>query len=771
MTSFGFAPRASGGLRLIKLSMQRLWLTGQILPVGARLTVQHIFRSDEETPIEVIYSFALPRDAAMRSFRIRGEGFEAHSELRNTEAAVKLYEQGIAQGSLSSLVRQYGDGAVNLTVGNIRPKETVTIDVEILCGVELRDDGFRFRFPFTLSPSYHAQAKTALTAAGEGQMELPPDQFGDFLLPPFREDASALHQVGFDLLLSSQLPLLEIGSPSHAVRVTHTGERSTRVGMAIEKDVPDRDLVLDARFQSIEPQVLAANGHFAAIVPSSSFGVAPEVSRRLVVLLDRSGSMQGEPIAQACKAIAACLGRLRPTDRFGLVAFDDQVSVYQPDLVPATLEMRDGAERFLAQAVAHGGTALARGFLKAARLLGSEGGDVLILTDGQVSGTETILASARSTGVRLHCLGIGSASQDRFLALLARETGGVSRFVTPGERVDLPAVDLFAAIGGAVAKGLKTTGNIQPQPPSTVFSGTPVILYGAGEDYLELNWTGGELRLPIRSSATGIGDTLRLLQGSRLITDWESRYPGSDALAPLEKRKQNRVAEKLLELSRTYGLASREMSLVAVVTRPGDRPGELPETQVVPVGMPKFTALPGYFAATEFDFAELSTIGCGLASSASRVHGNSVVGISRRLESDGGMPGRNGTARALGSALALAAFLSQGHTPLAGGFQSHVQRLIAFLQSLSGLSNSHQRIVDAVVRAATSGIAPPGDWIALAENPATGWSKLEKAFLSGPGEKDKPDRVGLLWSFLKRTVHISGDRTSKDDVNPAKNRT
>ena len=36
---------------------------------------------------------------------------------------------------------------VNLTVGNIRPKETVTVYLEILCGVELRDDGFRFRFP------------------------------------------------------------------------------------------------------------------------------------------------------------------------------------------------------------------------------------------------------------------------------------------------------------------------------------------------------------------------------------------------------------------------------------------------------------------------------------------------------------------------------------------------------------------------------------------------------------------------------------------------
>jgi hypothetical protein len=144
---------------------------------GARLVLQHVFRSDEDCPLEVIYAFPLPRDAALRTFRITGDGFEAHSELRQTEEAVTAYEQGIADGSLSALARQYGDGMVNLTVGNIRPKETVTVYLEILVGVELRDDGFRFRFPFTLAPTYHSRMRTAVIGA-EGELELPADEFG-----------------------------------------------------------------------------------------------------------------------------------------------------------------------------------------------------------------------------------------------------------------------------------------------------------------------------------------------------------------------------------------------------------------------------------------------------------------------------------------------------------------------------------------------------------------------------------------------------------------
>lgn len=766
-TAASFAPLASATGQAVRLAMQRLWLTSQVLPVGARVVVEHIFQSGEDKPIEVVYAFPLPRDAALRRFRVAGEGFEAHSELRETEAAVKAYEEGVARGSLSTLARQYGDGVVNLTVGNIRPKETVTVHLEIVCGVELRDDGFRFRFPFTLAPAYHPHARAVATEPGEGEMELPAGEFGDLLLPRFREDASALHQVGFELSLAGQLQLDEIGSPSHAVRVRQDGGSAARVALAAAKDVPNRDLVLDARFRSIAPQVLAGalqspegKAAFAAILPSSSFGDLSEAPRRLVILLDRSASMRGEPILQARQAIEACLGALSETDSFGLVAFDNQALAFQPALVPGTREMRDRAHEFLRQVEARGGTELSLGFLEAAKLFEGQGGDILILTDGQVFGTEKILAEARAAGVRLHCLGIGSASQDRFLALLARETGGVSRFVTPRERVDLSAVDLFASVGRPVASGLKAGANIQPEPPSAVFSGTPVLLFGEGgetaADQIELTWTGGALRLPVKPGDGAIGETIRLLRGARLITDWESRYPSSEALAPLEKRKQSRVAARLLELSRTYGLASREMSLVAVVTRAGDRPGELPETRVVPVGMAQDTPFNAYFSRSRIGaqapaarnlFAtcmqsvappDSVRVAFSLSRSPRQLPkleeakmrtpsaGSSLIDLAARMESDGGMPGENREARASASVVALLAFLQQGHTVTSGAFRAHVARLVSFLNSVKGLSGRQQQLVAGVVDLARKGKPPAGEWAALAAASGNHWGEIEK---------------------------------------------
>src|SRR5208282_2610905 len=158
---------------------------------------------------------------------------------------------------------------------------------------------------------------------------------------------------------------------------------------------------------------------------------------------------------------------------------------------------RDEAGKFLAAIQARGGTELAQAVAAAVKLLGHSAGEILVITDGQVFGTEQILGGVRAGGVRLHCLGIGSASQDRFLTLLARETGGVCRFVTPRERVDLAAVDLFASIGRPIVSELEghiegsELCHISPELPAAVFAGGPVILFGEtgeGTNQIILKW-------------------------------------------------------------------------------------------------------------------------------------------------------------------------------------------------------------------------------------------------------------------------------------------
>ena len=548
--------------------MQQLWLTGELLPVGARLWVQHRFRSSEDQPLEVIYSFPLPRDAALRRFRIQGDGFSVHSELQPVAEAESRYEEAVDDGHLAALVRSHRDGLVNLAVGNLRPQETVTVTLEIIAGVETRDDGIRFRFPFTLAPAYHARARSTAVAPGRGEIELPDDQFGDVILPPFSQDASDLHGIGFDLAVRLSADISEIASPSHGVRFSGSPEAVARVTLASEGDLPNRDLVLNARTGQAAPRILSGadaegRGRFAAVVPSRAFGEPPDEPRRVVFVLDRSGSMHGRSIQQARKAVRACLGALSAEDEFGIVAFGFTADAFPPPppgpiprlsgplvlfsswtsteperdppdpseskLVPGTMENRAAAERFLSRIDAGGGTEMAKGLRAAASLFGKTPGDVILVTDGQVFGSEHIFGEVQGKGIRIHCLGIGDASQDRFLSLLARQTGGVSRFLTTRERIDIEAVDLFAASCRPVATSIRASvadqpkSRIMPEPPPAMFLGQPLVLMGDCESgrpaKLEVSWKRGgepaEQTFDIELDQPSVAETLRLIQGAR----------------------------------------------------------------------------------------------------------------------------------------------------------------------------------------------------------------------------------------------------------------
>jgi hypothetical protein len=282
--------------------------------------------------------------------------------------------------------------------------------------------------------------------------------------------------------------------------------------------------------------------------------------------------------------------------------------------------------------------------------------------------------------------------------------------------------------------------------------------------------------MPLGDEATG--QTMRLLRGSRLITDWESRYPSEEALAPLEKRKQSRVAARLLELSRTYRLASREMSLVAVVKRASDRAGELPETRVVPVGMPQNTKFGAYFRPTSTgNFAipaprqampslpyvpppaspmptpmlsmciapsgvETAQAQPGLFTRLARAlhrrqptskpaeresDEDKLLEIAAQLEPDGGMPGGDASERVARTVAVVLAFVAAGHTLGSGAFRTHVARLAGFLKAArGGASDREGTCIDAAVAAASGGKVVANDWLTIADSTGGIWRQIEE---------------------------------------------
>ncbi|MFZ4783701.1 MAG: vWA domain-containing protein, partial [Armatimonadaceae bacterium] len=63
------------------------------------------------------------------------------------------------------------------------------------------------------------------------------------------------------------------------------------------------------------------------IVTAAEINVPPIT---LGIVLDRSGSMNGEPLTDAKKVIAQIINGLRPQDRVAVVAYDTRVDIVQP---------------------------------------------------------------------------------------------------------------------------------------------------------------------------------------------------------------------------------------------------------------------------------------------------------------------------------------------------------------------------------------------------------------------------------------------------------
>ena len=155
----------------------------------------------------------------------------------------------------------------------------------------------------------------------------------------------------------------------------------------------------------------------------------------LAFVIDRSGSMAGNPIRLAMQAVEEAIGRLKATDRFSVVAFDDQVESIVTG-VHATPAAKAKALTAIRRVDARGTTDLGAGWLRGCELVATELLELgvnrtLLLTDGQANRGMTTLeelehhaAELRKRGVSTSTFGVGDNFIEPLLAAMAQAGGG-----------------------------------------------------------------------------------------------------------------------------------------------------------------------------------------------------------------------------------------------------------------------------------------------------------------------------------------------------------
>jgi Ca-activated chloride channel family protein len=148
------------------------------------------------------------------------------------------------------------------------------------------------------------------------------------------------------------------------------------------------------------------------------------------VVLDRSGSMSGDRLEHAKRALFELVDRLEPTDNFGIVAFDDSTQVVVP-AGPLTDKAR--AKAAIAAIYPGGSTDLFNGYLRglqeAQRVASPSGATVLLISDGHANAGITDHASlgkvatgAAGNQVTTSTIGMGLGYDEQLLSAIA--TGG-----------------------------------------------------------------------------------------------------------------------------------------------------------------------------------------------------------------------------------------------------------------------------------------------------------------------------------------------------------
>jgi Ca-activated chloride channel family protein len=535
-------PSFAGG-RLVSTTGRALPLLGSTLSADAaggiaRVTLEQRFKNPYAEPLAVTYSLPLPHDGAVSGFAFRIGARRVIGEIDRKKAARERYEQALVEGRSAALLEQDRSSLFTQEIGNIPPGEEVVVEVSVDQRLRWLDEGaWEWRFPTVVSPKYLGEPGRVPDADRVTQ---------DVADGPLGARVALSCNIR-DALTQGRRP----ESPSHAVEALTAGgtlrvELRDNAGARL-----DRDLVL--RWCVATPKVglsldtgraqrgaSAQHAHaLLTIVPPSLDGGRRAVPRDLIVLLDTSGSMHGEPLAQAVRVTSALVETLRADDRLEMIEFSSAARRWKAAPVAATETARREALAWLASLQASGSTEMRAGILEALATVRRDAQrQVVLITDGQIGFESQVVAAICDRlplSSRLHTVGVGSAVNRSLTGPSARAGHGVEVIVGLGEDAERAASRIVARTNAPLLVDLELRGSAlhehAPAKLPDLFAGAPALVSVA------LKPEGGELmvrgrtpegtweqRVRVPAIAEGHGNrAVVALFGREAVEDLETR--------------------------------------------------------------------------------------------------------------------------------------------------------------------------------------------------------------------------------------------------------
>jgi Ca-activated chloride channel family protein len=429
------------------VALQSVQAQGQLHGLMLRMKLRQVYRNSTGDNLECVYTFPLAWGSMLLGMAVELNGKRMTGTVVEKKEAETTYEKAIQSGDLPVMLERSGKDLYTANLGNILPGDDVVIEMEYAQLLKLEGGMLRLSLPTTIAPRYgdeHSQGGLA---------------------PHQTSAASPLAEYRLYISLDIANPLAHgtITSPSHVVqRVKHQNGVMVKLQ---NKAWLDRDFVLT--IHGLKDMVFAMAsadatqpGQYTLLTSATAHWDAANTAPaklRMKVLVDGSGSMQGDSNEQARDALDWLFHQLETDDEVSMTRFGSHPLHVLPRLQRCTeayqRRLRSEARNIKADL---GGTEMDTALEAVIRIATEderpvEAASILLITDGEVWNIENIVATVRQSGHRLFALGVGSAPAESLLRELAEVSGGACEMVSPNQSMQQAVAHLLGRMRHACA--------------------------------------------------------------------------------------------------------------------------------------------------------------------------------------------------------------------------------------------------------------------------------------------------------------------------------
>ena len=556
-----------------KVALQSVKVAAKIENLLCEVTTKQVYSNLEKTNIEPVYTFPLPLGAVLLDLTIKTETKEFKGTVIEKSKAEDQYEDAITDGDTAIMLEQIEPGLYILNVGNLQPEETIEISITYAELFKWRDNSLKFFLPTVIAPRY----------GDPGSVGIQPHQTPEYNLMIDNSFTLAISVFG-------ELTGASFKSPSHQIDVEKY-DGKTEISLKKGEAFMDRDFVLNINMETEEKNYALLDRDIEGYIGLASFypkfpDVLEKKPRCITIIVDCSGSMGGDSIAQARKALYEILELLRPEDTFNVIRFGSAHEKLFTDPVQANDDNIKKAKNLLEVIDADmGGTEMGQAIIAALKSKFPEGQskEVLLITDGEIWNWEGTPGRLAKLGVRFFTVGVGSSVSEAFVQTLADATGGACELVSPHEDMAEKIVRHFKRIYFPKAEDVKVLWPSEPDymfPAhiGSIYDGDTLHVFGRfkekpdGNVMLRAKLENGEIfsqEMPMREKS---------------FIETKDRLPGTTArIAADSEIKAMSDSKEVAAVGVKYQLMTRHTNYLAIDVRAeGKKAKDLPAIRKTP---------------------------------------------------------------------------------------------------------------------------------------------------------------------------------------------